>query len=283
MTLTIPTDFQTMLDGKLTTIATCIAITRLDGEEFLFTDHDVDIVYDGNTYKTKGGFDASAIEYNQALAVDNLDIQGVVTDDGITTEDLKRGLFNEAVIEIFLVDYEDLTTGNRVLLKTGTLGDISAQDNNFFTAEIMGLASKLQNRIGKVYTPTCSVRRLGGTGCGVSLGSFTKTSTVVSVTNNKVFSHSTNSQADGYFNFGILTWTSGSANEGLEMEIKSYSSNTFTLQLPMPKDIQPGDAFTAVRGCDRTFNTCKTTYSNGDNFRGFPHLPGLDQILKSGA
>ncbi len=35
--------------------------------------------------------------------------------------------------------------------------------------------------------------------------------------------------------------------------------------------------------CDKAFQTCRDTYNNQDNFRGFPHLPGADFILEGPA
>ena len=32
-------------------------------------------------------------------------------------------------------------------------------------------------------------------------------------------------------------------------------------------------------GCDKSFATCKATFGNRDNFRGFPHMPGPDAVL----
>jgi uncharacterized phage protein (TIGR02218 family) len=38
----------------------------------------------------------------------------------------------------------------------------------------------------------------------------------------------------------------------------------------------PGDRFTVRAGCDKHFATCRAKFSNPENFRGFPHLPGND-------
>jgi len=32
--------------------------------------------------------------------------------------------------------------------------------------------------------------------------------------------------------------------------------------------------------CDRSFATCRGTFGNGVNFRGFPHIPGNDALLR---
>ena len=33
------------------------------------------------------------------------------------------------------------------------------------------------------------------------------------------------------------------------------------------------------RGCDKTFETCRDTFSNSVNFRGFPYIPGISDLI----
>jgi uncharacterized phage protein (TIGR02218 family) len=40
--------------------------------------------------------------------------------------------------------------------------------------------------------------------------------------------------------------------------------------------VEAGDAFTITAGCDKHFKTCKAKFDNSVNFRGFPHVPGID-------
>ena len=41
-----------------------------------------------------------------------------------------------------------------------------------------------------------------------------------------------------------------------------------------------GDALVLTAGCDRRFATCRERFSNAENFRGFPHIPGNDFVLR---
>lgn len=287
MTLSIPSAIQTALDSGFTTFCTLIRIVRTDSVEFCFTDLDIDVVFETKTYKSKGGFNSSAVESSSGLSVDNVDFDAIIDDVTITVADLKQGLFNNATVEVLLVDYKNLTTGNKVILKNGTLGDVSVRDNGSYYAEVRGMNNRLQTRIGQVYTPLCNVRQLGDARCKFPLAGSTFVTTVLSVIDNRTFTHNTSVQAAGYFNFGVVDWLAGSNNNGASMEIKSYTVSlgvgTFVLQLPMAKNIVAGDSFRAKRGCDRKFDTCKNTFNNAVNFRGYPDLPGLDEMLKSGA
>jgi uncharacterized phage protein (TIGR02218 family) len=106
--------------------------------------------------------------------------------------------------------------------------------------------------------------------------------TVTSVTSRLAFADSAmigTGTPEGYFDNGIITWDTGD-NAGRSMEIKSFgTSGDFVLYLPMVDTIAVGDTGTAVAGCDKTLATCKATFNNVVNFRGFPHVPGNDKLL----
>jgi uncharacterized phage protein (TIGR02218 family) len=86
-----------------------------------FTDHDRNLVIDGVTYVAATGFLPSAIKSGSDLSVDNLDVDGFLDDEALKAEDLTAGLFDGARIDIFLVNWADLSQG-RVLLSRGWLG-----------------------------------------------------------------------------------------------------------------------------------------------------------------
>lgn len=88
--------------------------------------------------------------------------------------------------------------------------------------------------------------------------------------------------ADDFFARGLLTWTSG-PNTGRTMEVKAHykgivGADTIELWRRMSEDIAVGNGFTVTAGCDKQFETCRVKFANGDNFRGFPHMPGNDYV-----
>lgn len=85
----------------------------------------------------------------------------------------------------------------------------------------------------------------------------------------------------GYFDYGVLTMTSG-LNNGLSMEVKTYTVGQIVLQLPFPYAVAPGDTYSLTAGCDRSFATCKDRFNNVLNFRGEPYVPGLDKLIQVG-
>jgi uncharacterized phage protein (TIGR02218 family) len=41
-----------------------------------------------------------------------------------------------------------------------------------------------------------------------------------------------------------------------------------------------GHAFQVTAGCDKLFATCRGKFANQLNFRGFPHIPGNDYVMR---
>ncbi|MEM1146860.1 MAG: DUF2163 domain-containing protein [Pseudomonadota bacterium] len=89
---------------------------------------------------------------------------------------------------------------------------------------------------------------------------------------------------------GYLSEIGVSGNGRFEAELVSLKAD---LERPIGRVIQSqcdalfGDERCGVeangRSCDQRFETCRDTYQNTANFRGFPHLPGNDFILSGPA
>jgi len=167
----------------------------------------------------------------------------------------------------------------KLQLKKGTIGEVKLKGSNF-TAEIRGLAESLQQNIGELYSASCRAI-LGDNRCKVDLSSFKVNGSVTEIIDNNSFKASALTQANGYFTGGEIKFTSGS-NINLRMEVKEFSESVISLALPFPYQIQVGDNFEAIAGCDKTVSTCKSKFDNIINFRGEPHIPGTDQISKTG-
>lgn len=277
MSRSLSANLQSHFAGEVTTLATCWKLTRTDAVVKGFTDHVVDIVFDSVTYDAASGFEATAIAGKNDFSVDNLDVTGILDSNEISEPDLMAGLYDFAELEIFVVNYEDLTQG-RILLKRGWLGEVRFERGRF-VSEVRGLAQKLSQNVGRVYTPTCDAI-LGDSRCGVTLASFTDGFTVSTVTSNAVFTTTADASDDSYYKGGEVVWLTGN-NAGKRMEIKEFIGDTVTLALPMGETIQAGDTLNAIAGCDKLRSTCRSKFSNLVNFRGFPDLPGQDKLLET--
>jgi uncharacterized phage protein (TIGR02218 family) len=272
---------QAHLDGGATTLCRCWRLTRADGAVFGFTDHDRDLSVDGTLFEAQAGFEATEMVSTLGLGVDNLDAAGALTSERLSEQALAAGLFDNATVEIFIVNWAD--TAQILLVRSGNLGEVTRSDYAF-KAEIRGLAHVLNQPLGRVFQFPCHAD-LGDARCGVDLEnpSFKTQATVADVLDRRSFSSSDlGAFADGWFTRGTVTWTSG-ANAGRGMEIKSHrlsgSLASIDLWQPMSEPIAVGDAFEIRAGCDKQFSTCNAKFANGVNFRGFPHMPGNDFVL----
>ena len=264
--------------GEVTTLATCWKLTLKDSTTLGFTDFGEDITYDGELYRADSGFTPTAISSKAGLSVDNLDVQGMLQSDVISEADLMAGIYDFAEIEIFLVNYKNLAE-EPLILRTGWIGEIQLT-NGQFTAEIRGLTQKLSTNIGELFSPTCRVNFCDSK-CKLNPTTWTFTGTITATDDNRVFTDENRTENTGYFNFGNIEFTSG-ANSGLSMEIKDYSaSGDIDLMLPMPYTVAIGDTYNITAGCDKRFSTCVDTFDNGLNFRGEPHLAGIDKMMQT--
>jgi len=275
----LPPALQTHLDTGTTTLAWCWRVTRRDGVVLGFTDHDRDLVFAGTTFAAATGFTASEIKDTVGLAVDDLEVESALSADSLDEHDLAAGLYDDAQIEIWRVNWAD--PGQRVLMRSGSIGEVRRADAAF-TAEVRGLAHYLQQPKGRLFQFSCDAD-LGDARCTVDLSSpaFRGTGTVIAAESLRRFTClGIESFLGGWFARGLLTFTTG-ANAGLAGEVRRHVFSAPTeieLWHEMPGAILPGDAFTVTAGCDKRFSTCRQKFSNGVNFRGFPHMPGNDFV-----
>lgn len=150
----VSTALAAHLAGPVTTLATCWRITRADGAEFFFTDHDRDLLFEGNLYKASSGYSRTAIANDASLSVDNLDVEGVFDSTAITEEDLRAGLFDQAEVRIFLVNWADPAQGS-LRMRRGWFGEVVLSEQGTFRTELRGLTQALSQRIGELYSPEC--------------------------------------------------------------------------------------------------------------------------------
>lgn len=275
---TVSAGLAAHLASETTTLATCWRIVRGDGRTFFFTDHDTDLLFDGDLYKARSGYSRTAVTNDAELAVDNLDVEGVFDSDEIAETDLRAGLFDHAEVRIFLVNWADLSQG-ALRLRRGWFGEVTLSEQGIFRTELRGMTQALSQRIGEVYSPECRAD-LGDHRCKVPLDPLTRTGSVTTVTSRTTASVSIDGDpvAAGWFDGGVLTWETGD-NAGRACEVKTFDGSDLSLFLPQPFAMAVGDTFRVVPGCDKRLETCSARFDNVLNFRGEPYLPGQDALL----
>lgn len=280
---TLPAGLATLAASPAHTWATALKITRPDATVYGFTSADRDATISSVLYKANPGLDATSIVLSAGLNVDNLEL--TTLDDGtvFTKADVLGRRWHNSAFTIFRYNWANVADGIDTLL-SGVLGEVELRRNTVW-AELRGLQQFLQQPVGQVSSKTCR-NRLGvnnglDSRCSVALGPFTATGTVTAVTSNQVFTDSAQAQAAGYFDEGLLTWTSG-PNSGLVVRVKTFAAGVFTLALPALGTVAIGHTFSVVAGCrKRLAEDCITKFNNVLQFNGEPHRPKLNDLIKT--
>ena len=277
---TLPAGLQDHLNTGATTLCWCWKLTRNDAVVQGFTDHDVDVVFDGVSYSAASGFTASEVQSTLGLAVDNLTVSGALSSDTINEADLAAGLYDNAAIEIWRVNWA--SPDQRVLMRKANLGEVK-RGKTAFQVEVRGLAQILNQPVGRAYGNGCDAD-LGDARCTIDLSNslYRGVGAVVAATDARQFTASSlDAFSDGWFTGGKVVWTSG-ANANRAMEVKRHGVSALGVSVElwqaMSETVAPGDTFTITAGCDKQFATCKTKFTNAANFRGFPYMPGNDAV-----
>lgn len=250
-------------------------IARLDGEILRFTEHDRDLVVGGETYLATASFDPSTIKHTSGLEVSDLDVQGAFDSAYITAEDLLAGRYWGATFVVSEVLWDDTAEGADVL-KFGWIGRVK-ETGGKFVAELLDPASRLQHQIVAQYQALCRAT-LGDARCGIT--PTTIAATVMTVTSRRVLSVvPTPGFEANWARYGLATFATG-ANAGVAMEIYETDGDEITLLLPLPFDLASGDTLDISVGCDHTLAMCRDKFANVLNFRGEPHCPVTDDLIK---
>lgn len=291
----IPAQLLADLRKDTTAIAFLWAIEMKDGRMIRGTDHDRDV-----TIPSTGGSPADPFEgvywagsnitpgdiaANADMSVDNLAVTGALADVGATVldinvADIEGGLLDAAPVYVMVCDWRNPSHGYYVV-KRGFLGAVSRDSDLKYTTEVRGMTQLLSQIIIQTFSERCNVVRFGDAKCKRSLVDVTFTGTVTAATSRKSFTVTvdTGSPADTFrFAGGVITFTSG-LNADFFREVKGdpiINAGVLTLWEDFPAAVLPGDTFTLEAGCNRTLPTCRDTFANVVNFRGYGvFIPGI--------
>ncbi|MEA3037718.1 MAG: hypothetical protein QOE79_231 [Sphingomonadales bacterium] len=265
-----------MLDRPLTTLAFCWRAARRDGICLGFTTHDQVLSIGGLVYRPAPGMLPSAVTRSDGFDAAALDVSGALTSDSISAADLAAGRWDGAAIILFAVDWE-APDGERIVLARGTLGEVALKGAGF-EAELKGPAALLDRPVVEQTSPDCRAE-LGDRRCRIDLAPLTRVTRVVAVAAENVVDVADAAEGPDVYAFGRLRWLSG-PNCGLSAVILSSDGARLTLRQPPFAPAAPGDLVEIVEGCDKLFATCRERFANSENFRGEPHLPGMDLLTR---
>jgi len=273
----IPSGLAAHIETAATTLCHCWSLTRRDGLVLGFTDHDRKLSFDGVDFAATTGLEAAESAAELGFAIGGGEVAGAFAALGLNEADLVRGLYDDARVRVWLVNWAD--PGQRVLLEEGFVGEIKRGEASF-TAEVRSFAKAFDEERGRLYMRSCSAD-LGDARCGVTLVA-AEAEVAGSDGRLSLSAEGMSSYPDGHFTGGRLVFTSG-GNAGFATEVKRHGREgaqaRFQLWQATTAPIVPGDRFRVTPGCDKSFATCRAKFGNGVNFRGFPHMPTTDFII----
>ncbi len=263
------------LQAELLSVAICWRLERRDGVALGFTAHDRDLEIDGLRYRAAPGMLPSEIGNTDRLESGSLDVEGALTASAITARDLADGRWDNASVTVFLVDWSE-PGGERLLLTRGTLGEVTVTGDRF-EAELKGPLAALDRRVIEQTSPECRAQ-LGDRRCRVPMAGRVRVTRVEEILGEAAVRVEEAAPGNAY-GYGRLRWLSG-ANSGLENAIVRSEDGHLTLREPPPEAIAVGDLVEIGEGCNKSFATCVERFANAENFRGEPHLPGMDLLTR---
>ena len=212
--------------------------------------------------------------------MDNSDVVGALSSDGLSEEDIAAGRYDEAAVDLWVVDWMAPHLGYQIF--KGSLGEIRRGVAGF-EAELRSISEGMNRSLGHSFLPRCDAE-LGDVRCGFDVGQagFTEVFTVDAATDNRVLTlQGGETYGKGWFLNGYGQWETG-ANSGIKVRIKrdvaEGTGRRVELWTEASAVIGPGDRIRLVAGCDGRAETCRLKFANMLNFRGFPHMPGDDFV-----
>lgn len=235
-------------------------------------------------YAAVPGMSVSSIASTLGMSVDNL--KATVGDNGeILQADVLDGLWDGAPYRLFLFNQED--PDEIIPWQYGTVANIepriAAHD-----VELRDWRQALHQDTTPTHQFAC-IYELGDARCKKDLAAFTFVGVAVtSVQSAYQFTCSGLAQAAGFFTNGRLQFTDGANANGLSSQIQRRvrvhdTGGVLTMQLPLIREVAPGDLITIVAGCThRPDEDCRDKFENKINYGGCDSKPLISEIVKPG-
>jgi len=263
------------LSREASTIALCWRLERRDGAAIGFTSHDRDLFIQGLNYRAAPGMLPSAVALSDGFDIDSLDVEGALSADAIRGEDLAAGRWDDARLFLFMADWED--PSQMLPIARGTLGDVGIK-GSAFEAELRGPTAALDRPVVEQTSPECRAE-LGDKRCRVDMAARIVRAKVASVVEEDLIEVDRAEPRPNAYGYGRLRWLSG-ANSGLSAQLLWSDGARLKLSEPPAFAPEAGDLVEVREGCERSFATCLARFGNAANFRGEPHLPGMDLLTR---
>lgn len=238
---------------------------KYGAKAFRYTSFDQDVLYNGQIYSAttikRSGIDSSQ-EFAKATLTFNMPRDELFPQQFISTAPAN-------IIQVTIQRFHNGDTSGVVTWK-GRVNNVSFEENEA-TIDCSSVISTLKRPgLRRTYQKQCP-HILYGTSCGLSRSVFSTFATIATITGNVITSSVFSLQTDGYYTGGMVEYNDP---DGVVLTrfITDHVGTTLTLNI-VPTGMSIGDTVTAAAGCDHTPTTCKTKFSNLDNYGGWPYIP----------
>jgi uncharacterized phage protein (TIGR02218 family) len=263
------------------TFCRCWTMTRTDGGLLGFTNHDRSLIVGDIDCTPTIAFESTTTTKTAELNVDNIEIKSITDNFYVNESDVRRGLYDEAIIKIYLFDWLNETIVSQVF--TGYFGDYTlgylptgSRTHQFQT---IGISEKLNNSISVKTSSECRHKFLSQGdpvhSCNRTIDSDVQISTFLTdIVNPRILQVGFGTDNWIGYLYGEIKFNDGNyAQKVFYIENVGGLYITINEDLPYPPDI--GSSVTLTRHCDKSVAAC-SIYDNLANYGGFPRLPGLD-------
>lgn len=285
MSRTLASGMVTHLAGGAHTRCMMLRLDLVDGSSLCVTDHSATLAFDlgdgSQDYSHKTGILASDLSLSTGFEADEVEVTGPLVETAteawhVTRAMVLGGRFDDAVAWFFEVNWRSTAAGAIKLLKGRVV--LAEVEGSRFKLTIHSEITRFKQEVGRTITGYCDAD-FGDTRCGYVVTPVVATVTAVASTRQFTVSF-TGSYADDYFNRGTVTFTSGALNGCRPVEVFDWTATgVIALWTDLPEGPQVGDTLEVRQGCGKTRADC-VAFDNIVNFRGFPDVPGTDQVLK---
>jgi len=273
----------THLAQNVTLLIPIWKMTATDNTVAAYAAHTRNLTYNSVSYTAAPTEPTRATQTLGITQANHQELFGVL--DSIVTEaDLQGGRWKNAkiVTEYIVIDVAtgqpSATITDSVQKMKGQAGKISI-NNGTFRVEFRSLGDLTSQQIGEYTSPVSRQRTLLDLVGAGAIGTYTFARTVTSSSDRRNFVVNGTAQANDYFQYGKVTFTSG-ANNGRSMEIKASVGNAIELQLPMMSNIANGNTVSLIAGWDGSRDQARDKFGAAENINSEPDLPGLKAIIQ---
>ncbi len=270
------------VDGAASSVAVCLKVSCVDGHVICLTNADRDIEIENMIYSSSPGVNMEKAEHSSDIECGDSECSSVIDSELITESDIMSGRYDKASLQAFLINRDDPSMG-KITLMRGFFGDVIRKGDKF-SVSIKSLISELEKKSYQLFGPLCRVSFCDSC-CGLKEEDYTFEGIIESLDGPAEYTVTINNLDNNdpyYFNRGTIKFNTGQ-NIGVSMEIADYYNGKLVLNGVMPFLVAMKDTFSITAGCDKLLTTCSSKFHNAINFRGEPHLPGVNFVMGGGA